>query len=190
MINLMSETLHTKWGNARIQNNEYYRISSKKEGNNGKYLHKLIFEDFYGFEVPDSYVVHHKDGNMTNNCILNLQLLHEKEHLSLHNKGENNSMYGLKGELSPRFRKEFTNESKSKMCKSHGNSTGFFRVSKCKSNSCNQGFTWVYRYYDGKHRRTLSSVNLYKLKDKVLAKGLDWFIIDGLKAKETRKWSN
>lgn len=82
----MSKTLHTKFGNARVDR-EYYIITSSKEGNNKKYLHKLIFEDFYGFEVPKQFVVHHKDGNKLNNCILNLQLMRKEDHLSLHHKG-------------------------------------------------------------------------------------------------------
>jgi len=185
----MKRTLHTKFGNARVQKG-YYKISSKKEGNNNKYLHRLIFEDFYGFEVPKGFVVHHKDENKLNNCILNLQLMHETDHLKLHNVGENNAMYGLKGELSPRFGKRFTNKTKSEMCKNRGNKTGFFRVSKLLTNSCDQGYTWVYRYYEGKSRRTVSSISLKKLKEKVLAKGLEWFIIDEDLAIETMRWSN
>jgi len=85
---LMSKpkVLHTKFGIAKIDR-RYYRISSSKEGNYQKYLHRLIFEDFYSCEVPEGFVVHHKDGNKLNNCILNLQLMREFDHLSIHHKG-------------------------------------------------------------------------------------------------------
>ena len=83
---MSKQVLHTKFGIAKIDR-EYYRISSNNKGNYNKYLHRLIFEDFYGFKIPEGYVVHHKDGNKLNNCILNLQLMRGKEHISIHHKG-------------------------------------------------------------------------------------------------------
>ena len=65
--NKLHETLHSKYGTAKISNDGYYRISSGKEGNNRKYLHRLIFEDFYG-PIPENCHVHHKDGNKLNIC--------------------------------------------------------------------------------------------------------------------------
>ena len=41
------ETQNTKYGIAKIHNTGYYRITSRKEGNNGKLLHRLIFEDVH-----------------------------------------------------------------------------------------------------------------------------------------------
>lgn len=83
---MSKKVLHTKFGIAKIDNG-YFRISSSKEGNYNKYLHRLIFEDFYNMIIPEGYIIHHKDGNKINNCILNLQLLREFDHLSLHHKG-------------------------------------------------------------------------------------------------------
>ena len=40
------KSIDTKFGKATILNG-YYRITSTKEGNNNKSLHRLIFEDFY-----------------------------------------------------------------------------------------------------------------------------------------------
>ena len=82
----MNQTLHTKFGTAKIQQTGYYIITSVKQGNNGKKLHRLIFEDFYG-EIPEGYVIHHKDENKTNNCIMNLQLMKFGEHTRMHHKG-------------------------------------------------------------------------------------------------------
>ena len=86
---MVNKVLKTKYGTIKIYNHGYYQIISRKEGNRSKLLHRLIFEDFYGFKIPDGYVVHHKDGNKFNNCILNLQLLSKKEHVSLHHKDKN-----------------------------------------------------------------------------------------------------
>ena len=55
------------------------------------------------------------------------------------------------------------------------NTTGYFRVSKCKSNGRKQGFAWVYWYYENGKHRAISSVDINKLESKVQAKGLPWF---------------
>lgn len=57
----------------------------------------------------------------------------------------------------------------------HQNTTGYFRVTKLKNKQCVQGFTWAYKYYDenGKQQH-ITCVNIDKLKEKVLSKGLDW----------------
>lgn len=66
-------------------------------------------------------------------------------------------------------------ERKLKSSKTQGNSTGYFRVYKKKSNSCKKGFTYVYSYYDGTVRRkNIYCVSLDGLKGKVLDKGLEW----------------
>lgn len=77
--------LNTKYGKVRINKKGYYRIITSKEGNWGKYLHRLIFEDFYGY-IPNGYDVHHKNGNKLDNCILNLQLIRHDKHTSIHHK--------------------------------------------------------------------------------------------------------
>lgn len=86
----MNETLHTKFGTAKKSNKGYYRVTSRKEGNNGKLLHRLIWEDFYGCEVPKGYVIHHRSHVKTDNCILNLQLMRDSDHKKLHKPWESN----------------------------------------------------------------------------------------------------
>ena len=66
----------------------YYKIITRKEGNHSKFLHRLIWEDFWGTEIPKCYHIHHKNGNLLDNCILNLQLIRAGEHNSLHKAGE------------------------------------------------------------------------------------------------------
>lgn len=77
----------TKFGNAEKLVG-YYRISTRKEGNHGKYLHCLIWEDWYGKPVPDGYVIHHLNGDKTDNRIQNLQCVESSLHRSFHNKGK------------------------------------------------------------------------------------------------------
>lgn len=114
----MEKILHTKFGTAKIHKNNYYMITSHKEGNNGKLLHRLIYEDFWNVKLPQEIHVHHKDGNKINNCILNLEAITKAEHTYLHMKGvpksdetkhklsesmkgENHPFYGKYGKQHP-----------------------------------------------------------------------------------------
>ena len=149
--------LKTKYGTARINARGYYEISSSKEWNRGKLLHRLIFEDFYNVKLPSDIIIHHDDGDKTNNEIWNLIPLTKKEHHELHHKG-----------------KKIPEELVEERCISR-NSTGYYRVFKEKDKTTSQGFKWRYSYYDnnGKKKR-LSSVDLNTLKEKVLSMGLTW----------------
>lgn len=158
--------LHTKFGTAWINDSGYYQIKSGKEGNNNKLLHRLIWEEVYG-EIPPTTIIHHKDGNKTNNCILNLEAMSKEEHSSLHNTGENHPMYC----------RMHSQESKQKMSEVQ-NTSGFFRVSKEEDPKCKQGFTWRYSYYQDRKKKSLYSIDLVKLEEKVKSKGLPWRIIN------------
>ena len=159
--------MKTKYGNASI-NNGYYKITSRREGNHLKPLHRLIWEDFYRCEVPKGFDIHHKDGNRLNNCIMNLQIIRRSEHTSHHKTGENSHMYG----------KSHPYETRLKICETR-NTTGYFRVSKMKKNT-KQGFIYRYMYYeDGKHK-VIYSVDIKKLEEKVKAKGLEWIKLSDL----------
>lgn len=190
----MNATIQTKYGNIRISNG-YYRISSKKERNYGKLLHRLIFEDFYG-EIPEGFVVHHKDGNKLNNCILNLQLMKKSEHDRLHNEGDNNHRCWQGKHHSLETRKKISESKKGKLrgkepkqtlinkSKSR-NTTGFFKVIKQNKPLTKQGFLWIYHYKNNNKTKRLASTSLITLKTKVILRGLEWMIIDYKKAAAT-----
>ena len=114
----MSKIIHTKWGNATLNDKGYYRLTSNEKGNSGKYLHRLIAEEFYG-KIPEGCVVHHKDGNITNNCIMNLQILPKSMHGSIHSKDDGSAMGSHSGETHPMYGKKHTMESRKKMRDSH-----------------------------------------------------------------------
>lgn len=88
----MSKTIKTKFGNARLLKG-YYIISSRNE-NRDKLLHRLIYEDHYRLTILKGNVVHHIDGNKTNNEISNLKLMSVSAHSKLHNQGEAHHNYG------------------------------------------------------------------------------------------------
>lgn len=52
----------------------------------GRQAHKA-WEEYWGEEVPEGYLIHHNDGDITNNYICNLALLTFKYHLQLHKGG-------------------------------------------------------------------------------------------------------
>jgi len=153
----MTTTIKTKFGNARVNAYGYYAISSTKEGNRDKLLHRLIFEDFYNIKLPSDILIHHDDENKLNNEIWNLIPMTKKEHHVLHHKN-----------------KKIPEELVEKRCISR-NSTGYYRVLKQKDKTTSQGFIWRYSYHDnnGKKKR-LSSVDINTLKEKVLSMGLPW----------------
>lgn len=143
------EKLHTQFGNVTLSNNEgYYKIVSRKEGYFDKRWHRVIFESFYG-PIPKGCVIHHIDGDKTNNCILNLQLLTRADHNRQHNTIPNTNI------------------------------TGYYKVQKWKNDNVNQGFVWVYQNrFKDKHgkkvRKVISKVNFEDLEKEVKRQGLKW----------------
>lgn len=89
----MENRIQTNFGIAGISTDGYYRISSIKEGNFKKLLHRLIFEDYYQIKLPDDWIIHHEDGNKLNNEIWNLVPMTRAEHAAIHMKKENNHQY-------------------------------------------------------------------------------------------------
>ena len=79
---------------------------------------------------------------------------------------------------------KFSDKWKQNLSKST-NSSGFYRVGKHKGKSFKQGFTWRYTYYEDGNYTDICSVNLLKLKKRVIEKGFDWVILDEEKAKLT-----
>ena len=87
----MSSAVQTKFGNVSMHKG-YLVITSRAEGNYGKSLHRLIFEDFYqcdlNEEFPEGVIIHHEDGNKLNNEIWNLVPMCRGEHAILHRNPE------------------------------------------------------------------------------------------------------
>lgn len=158
----------TKFGRAYIGNHGYYQITSSKEGNHNKLLHRLIYEDFYG-EIPKQYHIHYKNGNKLDNCILNLQLISIENHHSLHGSEYNH-----------------TDDDKKKIRDSKigsslpSNTTGYYRVYKEKGNQYAQGFTYTYEVDESRlnnlkrRKKKIRRVNLSDLEYEVRKQGYEW----------------
>ena len=68
---------------------DYGKFHINKQGYYVKnvYLHNLIWVNFYGKPVPKGYVIHHINGDKTDNRIQNLQCVKNEVHSRYHNKG-------------------------------------------------------------------------------------------------------
>ena len=164
--------MYTKFGKTRIDNTGYYRISSGKEGNNGKLLHRLIWEDHYSKPVPKGYVIHHLNGNRLDNRIQNLQCVPKEVHDKFHRKMDDRN-----GENNPFYNKNHTLESNLQHSLK-ANTTGYFRVTTDRTR---QGkLQYVYRYYENFKPKKLKSISLEVLEQKVRAKGLEWIKLSDL----------
>lgn len=49
------------------------------------YMHRVVWEQYYG-DIPNGFIIHHRDGNKLNNSIENLELISNAEHSRLHAK--------------------------------------------------------------------------------------------------------
>ena len=107
------ETIDTKFGIATLTNKGYYMITSSKEGNRCKLVHRLVWEDFYGKDIPNGHTMHHLNGNKLDNRIQNLQCVKDSEHRRFHKKGKNhhNAKYTI-------WDNTYINYQKTHMCKS------------------------------------------------------------------------
>lgn len=100
-------------------------------------------------------------------------------------KGKNNPMYGisLDGEKNGMYGKTHTSKSREKISKNLSksvNKSGYYRVTIHKREKNKQGFAYSYRWYEDGKRHELESVDIDKLKEKVLARGLEWRSMDEL----------
>ena len=128
-------------------------------------MHRLVWEDWYDKKIPKGYDIHHLNGDKLDNRIQNLQCVERSAHIRFHSKN-------------------ISDEHRRKNIEAH-NTTGFLHVCKHKCSTCKQGFRWCYQYsVDGK-QKPITSVDIFKLRDKVIARGLKWEVIDEEKAKKT-----
>ena len=87
----------------------YYYCSNNKQP-----LHRFVYEQAYG-EIPEGYVIHHKDGNKKNNRIDNLEMITSSEHKALHWEQDNPNKGQLVGEKNNFYGKHHTQETQRKI---------------------------------------------------------------------------
>lgn len=178
------KSITTKFGTARIGNTGYWRISSSRECNHMKYLHRLFYEDYHKCTLLPNAVIHHKDGNKLNNQYENLELISHGKHMMLHLKGENSPMWGkhLSDEIKEKIRQTKLGTKHSEKTKLRIsrilNTSGYRNVCKEICKTCKQGFRWKYLYYEDGKQKSISSISIEKLEKKVKEKGLPWNVLN------------
>ena len=58
------------------------------------------------------------------------------------------------------------------------NTSGYYNVTKQKNKQYKRGFIWRYTYYEDGKQKTITSVSLEKLEQKVKARELKWLKIE------------
>lgn len=69
-------------GNTYKDSNGYIRIQT---GDGYKYQHRAVWRKQNG-EIPEGYIIHHKNGDKTDNRMENLELIHRTKHDQLETK--------------------------------------------------------------------------------------------------------
>ena len=65
-------------------NNNYIRFKIRKEHKRIHLsAHKIVYETFVG-KIPEGYELHHRDGDVRNNSVDNLQIVTKREHRQIH----------------------------------------------------------------------------------------------------------
>ena len=119
-----------------------------------------------------------------------------KKKLSDSKKGKNNPNHGKKlsydhkKKISEKLKGRVFSDKHKKSLSEVQNTSGYYRVRKNKCKSCKQGFTWRYGYYENGKQKSITSVDIKKLENKVKEKGLEWYIIDEGNAKISEELSN
>ena len=81
----------TDYGRAYQRKDGYWQISSGP--NQGKLLHRLIYEENFG-PIPEGFHIHHLDNDKNNNALENLVLISKSNHHKLHFNMINNPRWG------------------------------------------------------------------------------------------------
>jgi len=186
----MTTKIETKYGTAHLTENGHYQIKTHEKGHYGEYLHRLVFEDFYKITLSPEIVIHHDDGNPQNNEIWNLIPLTKAEHTALHSRGNTWSRGKIvadetRANMSKAHKGKTISQSQRINRSKADNSTGFLRVYIKPAKTTKQGFIWCYQYQEGNKRKNWTSVDLLKLKEKILLNGLEWLVIDETNAQKT-----
>ena len=146
-LNLIETTPNTirtiEFGECFLDDFGYY-----KTFNNYTALHREVYEKYHG-RIPEGYVIHHLDGNKTNNTPENLIALTKNDHTRLHQKGKRKT------------------DSHKRSLSFNSSTTCFRNVCIQKDKRIAQGYFWCYQWYEGDKHRRCSSVTIDGLEAKV-----------------------
>lgn len=76
---IITGELNPRWKGGISKNSGGYLILNSLK----KYLHRIVWEENFG-KIPSGLIVHHKNGDKTDNRIKNLEIVSRAEHNKLH----------------------------------------------------------------------------------------------------------
>ena len=80
---------HPLFQNGKTISHGYVVLTSKQWGDNqGRYEHRVLMENHLGRKLKRSEIVHHINGNTTDNAIDNLHIVTRQEHNRIHGDGK------------------------------------------------------------------------------------------------------
>ena len=112
--------IYRRYPNGKHPNYYYHR---RKENGvfNFKILHKEVYRFYFG-EIPEGYVIHHKDFNPLNNDPSNLQLLSRSKHMEIHAAAKDMSSLGEKSRKNGFTKENWHDRRKVVMARMHNDS--------------------------------------------------------------------
>ena len=75
----MTGEKNPKWNGGISENKQGYLVLNKVK----KYIHRIVWEENFG-KIPSGLIVHHKNGDKSDNRIENLEIMSRAEHQKLH----------------------------------------------------------------------------------------------------------
>lgn len=134
--------IETEFGDAFLNEKGYYSLFYTYEP-----LHRVVYRKYNG-NIPQGYVIHHLDGDKTNNSPSNLIALTPNDHSRLH--------------------KTSSNPETSRKISYNTNTTGYRNVTMQKDKRTPQGFFYCYQYYNNGKKKRCSALSISKLEQKVM----------------------
>lgn len=135
----------------RVNKDGYLCVALCKNGKSStKRIHRLFYSTFI-CKIPKGYDVHHKNGNVKDNRVENLELIEHKKHSTMHNRKQdkitaliNRSskqviQYSLNGEFIAEYSSILDAQDKTGAC--------YSSISRCCSGiqKTAGGFVWKYK---------------------------------------------
>ena len=152
-----------------------------------------LYKPKFNFTIGGDGAPTNKGGHHSRETRIKISKAHTGKTLSKETRekvSKNNARYFLGKHLSEETKRKISESEKGKevtmeTCLKRSmvdNKTGYYRVHTVKDKRLKQGFTYVYQWRENGVKKDIKSVNLLRLKSKVIEKELPWIKLSEIKA--------